>query len=370
MALLGLWSGALVRFQFDGNPTGLFCIGSLSKAATAKTGTRLWIFPASQGYDGQFYYVLAHDPLLGPGTLQHLDNPRVRAKRILLPAATYALSLGNPAWLADVYWLIVIMSAGAGAFWVARFAAMSELSEYWGVLFALTPAVLVGIERMTVDGVFAAAIVAACLFHRSGRELPFLAALAAAPLIRETGMLFTAAASFVAWREGGLRRASITAATAIPSIAWSAYVVARTEPDPTSWFGLPFSALLARLVTPFAYPYQPWLSHALALLDFLALAGTAIAIVLGFRHLRDETLISTTASLFALLAVSLSNPDVWTEVYGFGRTMSPVLLLTALHGLRNRSRWLLAPMLLVVPRTVAQMTATLLAGTIRPLITP
>jgi hypothetical protein len=37
------------------------------------------------GYDGQFYRLLAHDPLLQEGYAQYADAPQLRFRRILVP---------------------------------------------------------------------------------------------------------------------------------------------------------------------------------------------------------------------------------------------------------------------------------------------
>src|SRR5439155_705441 len=51
------------------------------------------------GYDGQFYYYLARDPLLRGGAPTYLDAPGYRYQRILLPALSALLALGQPAWI-------------------------------------------------------------------------------------------------------------------------------------------------------------------------------------------------------------------------------------------------------------------------------
>lgn len=364
VAALGLWSAALVAFRFDGNATGLFCFGALSKAARIDSRTPLWLNPASFGYDGQFYYLLARDPLLGTHTVEHLDDARVRSRRVLLPAAAHTLALGYAPAIAYTYWALVIASAGLGTWWLSRLAAARGLPEFHGAIFTLAPAVLVGIERMTVDGVLATAIAGLCYFQQTGRPRPVLAILTAAPLIRETGILLTAATAFVEWRERGPRRALAIVSTAVPFAAWSIYVTTRTAPDHVTWFGPPAAGVAQRLISPTAYPFPAWLSGPLVLLDYLALGGVVLAIGLSLWRARHPSIPTVSAALFAVLALGISNADVWAEIYGFGRTMSPVLLLTAIGALQGGPRWLIVPMLLVVPRVATQMAAPFL----RPLI--
>lgn len=59
------------------------------------------------GFDGQFYAQLSADPLLlKPETLPALDNVTVRARRILLPALTWALTGGHMGRILWVYPLL------------------------------------------------------------------------------------------------------------------------------------------------------------------------------------------------------------------------------------------------------------------------
>ena len=59
--------------------------------------------------------------------------------------------------------------------------------------------------------------------------------------------------------------------------------------------------------------------------------------------------------LFALLAIGISGDSIWAEVYGFGRTFTPLLLLPALEGMRAGSLLPSLWMLAVDPRIALQM---------------
>ena len=60
--------------------------------------------PGSTGYDGVYYAQLAVDPLLRDPAIDHaLDDPPYRARRILFSWTAYALGLGRPAWILQVY---------------------------------------------------------------------------------------------------------------------------------------------------------------------------------------------------------------------------------------------------------------------------
>lgn len=58
----------------------------------------------SSGYDGQFYAQLAVDPLvLEPSTVEALDNPFYRARRVLTAGTAFLFGLGQPRWIVHAY---------------------------------------------------------------------------------------------------------------------------------------------------------------------------------------------------------------------------------------------------------------------------
>lgn len=60
---------------------------------------------------------------------------------------------------------------------------------------------------------------------------------------------------------------------------------------------------------------------------------------------------------FAVLAVCLELGDFWMDAYGFGRVLTPLLLLLSLESLRERRSAMALPMLLVTPRIAVQFVA-------------
>ena len=87
------WQALAVHYNYGGNWTGLYCIGSRFAQAPGLT-ERLWLFPDAYGYDGQFYHLIAHDPWQKRGFDRFVDNPRMRFRRILLPGLAH-LSAGG-----------------------------------------------------------------------------------------------------------------------------------------------------------------------------------------------------------------------------------------------------------------------------------
>ena len=93
-----------------------------ARGLTVFRSTPKYIGPSDRwGFDGQFYAELALDPLLrDPQLKTGLDNPAIRARRILLSWLAWLGGLGRPFWILNVY-------AGLNlVFWVG-FAVMATL---------------------------------------------------------------------------------------------------------------------------------------------------------------------------------------------------------------------------------------------------
>lgn len=354
LALALAWQCFLVYGLYGGDWSGLFYTGggvALPRAIEAEAPRRA---PDSVGFDGQYYHVVAHDPLLLGEPAAYVDNPRLRWRRILVPALARGLAFGSDDAVDAAYVGVVLAFALAGVFWSARFAAVCGYSAWLGLGFLLLPATFISLERMTVDVALAALCAGFAVQAKQGARVALFAVLALAPLARETGIALAGA-----W---ALAKRSATAAgmavlALIPLAGWALYVHSRTPSDATAWFGaVPFGGLLARTLNPLPEA-APSLGLELAAgLEYLAILGVWAAIILTvlelWREPREPLALASgiTLAVFAFLA----KEDIWLYAYGFARTLSPALLLLALLGLRERRFALALPWALAAPRILFQ----------------
>jgi hypothetical protein len=56
-----LWQYTTVHRNYHGNWTALFCVGGLGDFPDLP-GENVYRFANSRGFDGQYYYLIAHDP--------------------------------------------------------------------------------------------------------------------------------------------------------------------------------------------------------------------------------------------------------------------------------------------------------------------
>lgn len=358
------WLALNIAGAYDGDWSGLFYTGAeVTLPSGLDAHTRR--VDDSTGYDGQFYHLLAHDPLMRRGFTDHIDNLSLRWRRIGVPAAAYVLAAGNDAYIDYAFVVIQLAFVFWGTFWLARYAEEQGRETAWGLAFLLVPAVLVSLDRMTVDLPLAALTAAFALYASSTNRAALYVVLTVAPLVRETGIILTAGWFVHAALRRDWRAMVLNAATTAPTIAWWGYVRSQTWADGTNWYGAyPLSGIVERTIAGSGIPpLSAWLQTA-ATLEEVANAGMWLAFALaGYLAWKRSTgYLELTAILFAVFASMLGRLDIWTSAYAAGRTMSPLLLILALLALRGRNWIFAAPLLLMLPRIALQYQAQLKAA--------
>ena len=84
----------LLVMTFDGEITGFFRIGDVLPLSPFVNKESVRVVQGEIGYDGQYFLTIALDPTLDDnGTINALDNPKYRYKRIGYPLAGIMLSI-------------------------------------------------------------------------------------------------------------------------------------------------------------------------------------------------------------------------------------------------------------------------------------
>lgn len=357
------WVLLCTVFLYHGNPTGLFYTGSDSKLPPELDGGHTYRVDDRVGYDGAFYHLIAHDPLNRRGFLAYADTPSLRWRRIGVPAL--ASLLGVAGGVDYAYIAVELAFLGLGVYWLACFAQAWNLHPAWGLAFFLIPAVAVSLDRMTVDLPLAALCVGLALRAGAGKTTAATyLMLAAAPLIRDTGIILVGAWCVVAASRRDWRGAALGALTAVPALGWWMYVRGHTPADLNPYLApYPFAGIIKETLGGYDNPTNTLWLRAADVLEWVALAGIWLALGLSLRvgamllRSRCASWIEVTAFLFALFAASLNQMDLWASAYATGRTMSPMLVMLALLAWERRRALYALPLLLVVPRIVLQYEA-------------
>ncbi len=360
LVLAAVWLAVQVLMFHHGRANGLFWTGMAAALPAGLGPEQTERVDDPHGYDGQFYHLAAHDPFLLRGFQANVDNPRLRWRRIGVPGLAFLLALGYDAWVDRAYIAVELAFVFFGAFWLARFAERHRRSAAWGLAFFAVPAVLVSLERMTVDLPLAALTIAFALYASERRSWRIYAVLAAAPLVRETGMLLVIAWCVYAFLKRDNAAIRSGAMCALPALAWWTYVHSRTVADGTGWLSaFPFGGLIAQTFAGAAWPGGTPGLRVAAALDYAALAGIWLALGLAAYVVwkRRWGLVELTAVVFAASAAALGKADIWQSAYAAGRIMSPLLVVLGVIALRDRRLTFAAPLALILPRIAFQYAA-------------
>jgi hypothetical protein len=177
------------------------------------------------GYDGQYYFRLALDPLANQRTAFGitLDHPAYRQQRILYPALAHVLALGRARW---VPWAMVLLNYAAICalgFTAGLFACAFGRHALWGLVIPFFPGLLFSINRDLTEVLAQSLTVGAIYLLHRRRLLAGAITLALALLARET-LVVLAAGYFASWAlrmRRGQARWSEGAALMIPLAAFS-----------------------------------------------------------------------------------------------------------------------------------------------------
>jgi hypothetical protein len=363
-AVLGLIIWSQLAVGGGGNLTVFVVFGRMYASAIHPPAAAL--LNTATGYDGQFFYVQALDPLLPHDATVHAlsaADAAFRMQRMAYPALAYLLAGGQasavPFGLLAVNVLVLLGLTAA----LATYAARRGWSSLWALAVVLMPGMLLPVFRDLSDPLAVAALVAGIIWWRDGSRWPAALALTVAVLTREVMIVavigVAAEAAVRGWRA---RRLSLSARVvagrvwpviALPAtafVAWQAYVAIRIGGLPgDANLGLPFANLIqeARWSLAGRPPlYAAWDIGYLLLI----LAAIGMAFWSAWRRL---TVTSAAAAALAIGVLVPSFGDIWSDT----RLSAPLFALLLIDGLQRRNR-----PALMISAAAASMTLLLPLG--------
>jgi hypothetical protein len=246
------------------------------------------------GYDGQFYYALAADPVNAryymPGRAGYVYS------RVFYPATARAVSLGSADAIPYAMLAINLVAIGAGTFAVALWLRARGAPAWPAALFGLYPGMIFSALRdLTEPLAFALAAFAVLAYdeRRTGRLVASASLFALAALTRETVVPFALAGAAAlaladgagrhSWRSARVWRRSLlfVAGTCGPLLVWrqavAAYVHEPTQETGGGGWTIPFHGIVSY------WPFDP--QHRLiALTVILPTLAVAVGAILLLRR--------------------------------------------------------------------------------------
>ncbi len=191
LAVYGLF---LARFfASGGDPRDFIVIGS---RFIERSGPSTLIQPDPHyhytltGYDGQFCYYIALDPINAPA---YIDVPAYRYTRILYPITARLLAFGQPDLIPYTLILLNWLAIGGGTLAVAAWLKHRGCSPWFALVYGLYPGLFIALQRdLTEPLAYALVALAIYLFEVGGRYRVTWAGIsfALAALARESSAIF------------------------------------------------------------------------------------------------------------------------------------------------------------------------------------
>jgi hypothetical protein len=351
---------------YRGNWTGFIHFGADYAGGTHPPVGAIVLHGANaQGDDGQFYYVVAQDPL--HAHLGGLSGQTFRALRVgypLLVSLASSISGASVPVTMVVVNVIVVPAVSAG---FARYALAQGWSPWWALVLGLLPGFLTATLHDLTDPLSVALVLAGLIAWTHQRRWLAAVLLIGAVLTREADVVALAAVFLDqvlrSWRSergpGSMRRFLFKISPILlPSViflGWLAYLVLRTHgPIPEASHTFPFDTFVddARFAWDLAYRGQTYwaLTYEAIMVVMVLLAFWAV--------LRRPDALSFAAVGFVLALSIGSFAPIWSDA----RDSLPVLSLLLVMGLRDTRRLnlgvcvaaaLMTPVLLVLPGVLA-----------------
>ena len=309
------------------------------------------------GYDGQFAYFIALDPV---NARYYIDRPAFRYARIAYPLTARILALGQPALIPWTMVLINLLALAGGTWALAAWLKRRSASPWLALVYGLYSGLFVAFQRdLTEPLAYGLAALAIYLFDYGGRRRVIWSAIcfALALLTRETVVVFVGIYALWLLVEGAgssnrrhlairanWRRALVFLTISVaPYLAFRAFLLA--------WLGtvglrsdlvpqlVPFGGILA------LWPWTGGQSGTIVLVIAPALvcAGLALWTLRRGVYAVEPWALLANVLLFVVL---LPTPD-YVDFGGTGRITTGVVLAAiicapAFDRLGRRSRWWIA----------------------------
>lgn len=276
------------------------------------------IHRGSVGYDGQFYYYIAHDPFILGQSFNHIDFPAYRYQRIIYPLAAWLLSAGQSQFIPYMMVAVNLLGILAGTYFVILILKHFRRSPWYGLFYASFWGFLLCLLRSLPEPLAITFMVLAVWAYLKNKFLWQVIALSLAALTQETTLLVAMAFLFCFFRQKDFRRSLYMLIPALAYLLWQFYIYLHFQTfsflGGTQNFGLPLWGIIEKIFTlgQSGLSYEK-LSEVLFLLSILFFIG--LAIYEAFKYPGPLTLSFLGYSLMA----AFLNKLIWVEPWSYAR---------------------------------------------------
>ena len=295
----------LYFLKFDGNITGFFRIGSILPLSPYLSPENTLIYQGEVGYDGQQFLSLALDPFLNnSATIEALDHPVYRYRRILYPLLSYILGFGNRSLIP----YIMVLINGISTILIVYISSL-YLKKYnlhnQGIFVLFIPGVWIILSLSTADLLSSLFLISSIYFYQNNKGISSSILISLACLTRETilliwiGLLITSI-----YEKKNLIKYLIFAF--MPPLIWNLYTLSilgkQGNYGVKSNFGYPFLGIFDKIKLFFQNPLNSSILFEFYLFTLLLVAVVMI-LYLGNKSKKDNRLILNCTIVYSSLLI-------------------------------------------------------------------
>lgn len=327
--------------RFGGNWSGFAVVGDRFPAPGIHAPDTL-VLTNSFGYDGQFFLLAAHDPLVRGRAHQYMDVAAYRYQRIMYPWLARLLAGGDPHAIPRALVLVNLAAVLAGTLFVGLLCIRRGASPLWALFYGGLSGLLIALLRDLAEPVAMAFLAGGFWLYDARRPWWCGLFMAAALLAKEITAIALLAMALHALSRRHWRDLAALCLAGVPLALWWGYLYLRLGALPLqggeSNFGAPFGGLVAYARS--LWPLGPPLWQNLFGLVFVAVTGLTLVLAL-VELLRGWSAHGLAFFLYALF-FSLMTDKVWVEPWSYARVLLPLMTLTVVCFAHHRSRlfWL------------------------------
>ena len=361
IAFLGWLGFALARWQiWAKGHLSLFIMAGHVYTHRAQLPRGLLLVP-SAGYDGQFYYRMALDPVNWHATAFGITmDQSYRYTRIGYPLLAWIFSLGQHQLVPVVLVVLNLFGVAAMAMLGGIFARQSGRHALWGLAFAAYFGLVISVGRDTAEPLAEACMLGGLLAYRRGSAPMYLLATALftyGAVTRETILFAPAAIAVTRLIAIARRRANPGLADLtwiVPAVGYGllevvVHFVVRGEfpllANSSRNLTTPFTALVDALKYDAANINTAHLSPIdISLLEYATLAVFILA-GLAVLFVTTAPAHERLAFVFFVLQLGLLSSQIWTSTFGEGRSLIEPYLMALVLLVATPRRYLSWPYL-------------------------
>ncbi len=323
--------------RFDKNFTGFACMGDLHPAP-GFIPEDAFVLKNSHGYDGQFFYMICHDPWIISPAGQFIDAPAYRYQRILYPLLAKTLALGYPEFYAYTLVAVNLLAILGGSFYIFLFIKNRGGNLWLTFFYPLFGGLLLCTLRDLAEPLALFSLTSAFYYSDKQKPFPLCLSLSLMLLSRELFFMFIPVFLMDAlWLRPSRKQFVSVLLSVIPWLLWEYYIYYRLGVNPfcagTGNLSLPLQGFL-QTTRPLFQQSANFPEKAYRLITVFSILSCIPVCTVTLLKKRD--LLSFCFAAVTLLPFFLSE-FVWIEYWSYGRILLPLHLIALLTAIQNKN---------------------------------